>query len=158
MLGWADFSHAIQQMTNLCLACLSIVTIGLTASFSLALAPETRQQYLLCASLLLIPLILRVWWGFHRAGWMRHWSMFFDCLTTVGIVMLDLLGVLLVFRGQIHLLSLIPMLGLSGVLLLHTKSRFWLTFMPANSLDPTGFGTTTWPAKLTSAAVTGSNN
>ncbi len=120
----ADYGRAIVQMTNICLAILAIMAIGLTASWFHAELPERRQVVLIKGTLLLAPLALRVWWGYHRAGWMPHCSMFFDCMTSIAIVMLVLWGILLCFRGQVHWGLLIPMLGLGGLLLLHSAASF----------------------------------
>lgn len=120
----ADFGRAIVQMTNLCLGIFGIMTIGLTASWLRADSLMARQMIALAALLILASLALRVWWGNHRAGWMRHCGMFFDCLASVGIVMFVLWGILLCFRGQIHVGLLIPMLGLGGFFLLHTAASF----------------------------------
>jgi hypothetical protein len=120
----ADFGRAIVQMTNLCLAFGAFMAIGLTASWMRADSLETRQMILLLAALIVGPLALRGWWGYHRAGWMQQASLLFDCLASCLIVFGVLWGILLCFRGQIHFGLLIPMLGLGGFLLLHSAASF----------------------------------
>ena len=120
----ADYGHAIHQVTSLCLGILVFFALGLGASFWRANRIEDRAQILLLVGLILGPLALRVWWGFHRAGWMRHCGTFFDCLAAVAIIMLVLWGILQGFRGQIHVGLVICMLGLGGFLLLHLSASF----------------------------------
>jgi hypothetical protein len=57
----ADYSHSIQQLTNLSLGFLFLSALGLGASFSHANRLEDRQQILLIMVLILGPLALRVW-------------------------------------------------------------------------------------------------
>lgn len=120
----ADYGHALRQMTNLCLGVLGIFAMGMTASWLRAENADKRQLIVLYTALGLGPVALRVWWGTHRAGWMRHCGMFFDCVASVLIVFALLWGIWACFRGQIHFGLVIPMLGLGGFLLLHTAASF----------------------------------
>ncbi len=117
----ADYGHAIQQMTSLCLGLLVFAAIGFTAAYWQFI---NRQQILLIAGLVLSPLALRVWWGFERASWMRQCGMFFDCLAMVGIGFTVLRGILLGLRGELPVGIVICVLGLGGFFLLHAASSF----------------------------------
>lgn len=120
----ADYGHAIQQLTSLCLGLLVFLVLGFVASYLRATSPEIQERILLFAGLLLTPLALRVWWGFHRAGWMRHCSMVFDCLATVLLGMLVLWSLLLLWRDEIHVVLSICVLGFGSFLAIHAASSF----------------------------------
>jgi hypothetical protein len=120
----AGYGRALQQMTQLCLGVLIFLGLGLSASWMRAETPERRQLVLLYGTLILVPLALRVWWGIHRAAWMRPCGLFFDALASVLIVFALGWGIWACFRGDIHFGLAVPMLGLAGFLLLHTAASF----------------------------------